>query len=628
MFTSDSIWGIDIGDSCIKAVQLERKDGQLFVLDFEYIEVDPERKAKEGERVVVRAALENLLARISMDRRNEVSISVPARHVNSRYISLPSELKPKAMELALTEEAKKQIPFPLEEVEWGVHRLPDRDDQAQYALFAVKKENIEEILEVVDAERVRVRGIQVPGLALYNYITRMVEVQEHTVILDFGERSTDLIVIHDGACWLRSMPLSGHHITELLEKKFRITTKEAGTLKHEMERSPQRDKLFRVIEPKLKELVTEIKRSLNFRRTQVKTLKATRFAAYGGSSRLAGVADYFIQNLGLEPFTLDPAKSLDFSRLDNAQRLRDNLASFGVAFGLAVQGLGEGEVELNLMPQRRITRQLLREKRVTGGIMVGCVIAMVLMQYIAGCRVSDKLVDGLKRAKAKESALSKVSSDFTRESGALKPIESDTEFKIKMLRGNDFASRIYEAVLTTLESCPGVLLTELTLKPIPPQELLGEGTGGAEGAPPPPAQPFFQNQGGGGGGVSAADFEFKVQGAESFPVAIQLAYVAEKPELNQVFAEKLVAHEFFEQGFPIVNDVTKSWKYVFELPIRETAMGKHEELSALRKEKGWEFTQKQESSRSYKVNSQTLTLQVNMAAVRGEKSPAEPGKQP
>lgn len=619
MFTSDLVWGIDIGDSCIKVVHVKREGRQLYVLDADYLELDVDLKAKDGGQVVLQQALDGLFSRLPIEKKAEVCISISARDVNNRYITLPAELKAKALELSIREEAERQIPFPLDEVEWGHYRLPDRDDQAQVAIFSVKRDKIENLLNMINLKRVKVRGVQVPGLALYNYLTRIADIDEHVVVLDFGEKSTDLLVVHDGGCWLRSMPLSGQHITELLEKKFRITTKEANVLKHEMERSPQRDKLFRVIEPKLKELVTEIKRSLNFRRTQVKTLKPTKFVAYGGSSQLAGVAEYFSKQLGLAELDLKPTGVLDFSRMSNPERVQNNIASFAVSLGLAFQALGEAKVELNLMPRRQILMQLLRDKRPLALAANLAFVVMVLILYFSGDSVTAKLqtVDNIVGQKTQQ--VQAVISEYQSKVSLLTPRLAEAEFVIKLLKGGDYSAKIYDVVAEILEQCEGVYLTEIKVNPIKPEEYTDEVPAVADETKPV-RQPQRHKD--------PMDVD-KILGVRKpiTGITVSLAFAGESAQANEVFHGKLVAHPLFGDNIPTTDQEEKGWSINLKLGIDDvfSINGQvREDVQQLRKNLGWVFQNEKKATRVYNVNAQTLVLPVNIGWLLGEAKESAP----
>ncbi len=617
MFSSNAIWGIDIGESCIKAVLLKKTDGIPHVMDFDYVELDPEIRANSGERASLSVALNDLFGRIPMDRA-EVNISISGRSVNSRFISLPDGLKDSEFKKAILEEAERQIPFPLAEVQWGYVRQPDRDEQVQVAIFAVKKETIAEVIRMIPQNKAKVRGIQVPGLALYNYLHYMEDMQEHVVVLDFGEKTTDLLVIHDGGCWLRSMPLSGQHITDLLEKKFRITTKEANTLKHEMESSPQRDKLFRVIEPKLKELVTEIKRSLNFRRTQVKSLKPTKFLAYGGSSQLSGVADYFNKELGLQALELDPEKNLDFTQCDNAEKILNNLASYGVAIGLALQGLGEAEVNLNLVPKEHVAKQMIRERRYLAVVLNAILLAVTVLYYSSGNAVIDKLENATKAVSQQTQQVNNKQGKYNALKSGIPPLLSDGEFLLSLTGGENIVPEIYQKVMDALAISDKVFLTEFTLAPLSPASVLGREEAEPEGAQPAiRGRPAARGRGAVAPAASAT--------SKDTPTLV-LSYVGEDVKSNQVFHEALMAivneqgEKLFKNAQPLTDNEERWWKYSskvslddwFELNRGMVGGNIIDDAVKMRNEKGWNFSDEKEKKKTFAVNAQQLTLPVNI----------------
>ena len=598
MFTAKSVWGIDIGDSCIKAVRLSAGEESITVEDFDYVELDAELKKKEGFISVISDAIETISARKDFTK-TEVCISISAKSVNSRFISIESELKPKEMLEEVKSEAEKQIPFPLEDVEWGYHQFPDRDDQGQVALFAVRSEHITEILGVIDNAGLKVRGVQVPGVALYNFISAISDVEQHMVVLDFGEKTTDLLIMHNNAFWLRSLPLSGSQITELLEKKFRITTKEANTLKHEMEKSNQQEKLFRVIEPKLKELVIEIKRSLNFRKTQVEELKPTNFLAFGGSSQLPGAAAYFSKNLKLDDFKVD-FSALDFDECDGSEEITKNIASYGVAFGLALQGIGPTEVSLNLIPKKYLLDKLLKAKRLTAIVANALFLLMVVMIYIAGGSVTESLNEGLKSIQDKRSKIQQNISKYDGLKNGLLPTKANLEYFLKVQKGNKYIAKIYNEVCRLMNKTKAVYLVSFKIDNLESAQLMEV--------------------------IDILKYnkdQLKAPYGDS-EIEVYLSYIGENATVNREFYNELLKSPMFKirdgMEVPVPDGGTKnySWEYT---PKISTAIvdpfASIEEVLAMRKEKGWEIIEGKPVVRNYEMDQQVLIISVNKAYLYG-----------
>src|ERR1700755_601760 len=116
------VWGIDVGQSALKALRLEVIDGVLTATAFDYIEhpkiltqpdADPDQLTRE--------ALETFLSRNNITS-DTVVISVPGQSGLARFVKLPPVEERKIAEIVKFE-AKQQIPFPLDEVVWDFQRI-------------------------------------------------------------------------------------------------------------------------------------------------------------------------------------------------------------------------------------------------------------------------------------------------------------------------------------------------------------------------------------------------------------------------------------------------------------------------------------------------------------------------
>ena len=593
MFTAEAIWGLDIGDSGLKAVRLSRSKGEILVEDYGRVDLDEKVKKSDGYFAAVSHALERLTSKKDFSN-TEVCISISTKNANSQFITLDSGLSTKAFQQEILAEAERQIPFPLNEVQWGIHKMGDSEDGTQVALFAARTDHINLLLDVTAKAGLDVRGIQIPGVALYNFITEMKTIDDDLVVLDFGEKSTGLLVMYEDQFWLRSLPLSGAHITNLLEKKFKITTAEANALKNEMEKSPQCDKLFRVIEPKLKELVIEIKRSINFRKTQAKNLNPKKFLAWGGSSQLPGVSQYFTENLGLEPYVLGFA-GMDFSRCEHAKQLQEQVASYGVAFGLALQGIGSSASQLNLVPKVYVRQSILKTKRWT---LLAANIAILIMAIFAmfeAKSVEQKLKQSEDVVNSTRSVLQKDISKFDSELQRITPIQNDLDFYRKILRGDLAAVAIYQAILSTIDKVDGVYITSISIDTLSAADLMGVIKNSND-----PSLPGNQGD-----------------------IRVRLDYVGATAKENALFYSEIMKHPFFavKEGVtaPIPSGLRKKYEWSFtpaiELKSKDVIIT-DPALTEKRKQKGWNFNITGEKSTfDLKMNAQNLEVNVNMDAV-------------
>ena len=593
MFTAEAIWGLDIGDSSLKAVKLSLAKGEVFVDDYGKIELDEKIKKGDGYFAAVAKALDKLTSQKDFSKA-QVCISISAKNANSQFITLEAGLSAKKFKEEVLEEAERQIPFPLDEVQWGIHKMEEGEDGVQVALFASRTEHVDNLLKVTSGAGLDVRGIQIPGVALYNFVSELTDVEDHLVLLDFGEKSTGLLLVYDEQFWLRSLPLSGTHITNLLEKKFRITTDEANTLKVEMEKSPQRDKLFRVIEPKLKELVIEIKRSINFRRTQAKELAPKQFLAWGGSSQLPGVADYFTENLGLKPCELN-LDAFDFSNCDKAKVLKDNVASYGVAFGLALQGLGRGKSDVNLVPSAYLRQSILKTKRWPFLVANLSLLGLASLAMLSHDSVGEKLKGLEKQVGAVRTSLQREISKFEDESAKVQPLIEELDFVKSVLEGDMVMPKIYYGVMEVIKQVEGVYLTSLSVNPLTVDHLMGS-SDPSRGLP---------------------------------DLTLRLSYVGDSARANRNFSAKLLEHPLFKLNpdaeRPLIEGLQRDFKWSYspkvELSDKGTSFDGPEVLE-LRKDKGWVFEQSGEPiDTPIKMNVQAMVLKLSLDRFLGREEP-------
>ena len=118
MASSQTIWGIDVGKSALKAIRLRAlTDGLVEVVGQTYIEHDSILTDDAADRdLKVTQALEKFLSQndISADK---VVVSVPGQHTLARFSPLPPVEAKKIPDL-VRYEADQQIPFDMDEVIW------------------------------------------------------------------------------------------------------------------------------------------------------------------------------------------------------------------------------------------------------------------------------------------------------------------------------------------------------------------------------------------------------------------------------------------------------------------------------------------------------------------------------
>jgi len=183
MASSNTAWGIEIGQYAVKAIQLERVGDGVRVRDFVVIPHQKvlttpglEEPLVEGGQSQAKTILEQTLAQLASQKplANQnvvVNYNWFGNRGLTRFVKLPPG-DAKTIAGLVPFEASQQIPFPLEEVEWDYHTFEaDDSPEVDLGLFAVQREPLKEFLTLVsDTLGVEPRAISLGPVALYNAI--------------------------------------------------------------------------------------------------------------------------------------------------------------------------------------------------------------------------------------------------------------------------------------------------------------------------------------------------------------------------------------------------------------------------------------------------------------------------
>lgn len=374
-----TVWCVDIGKSALKAALLRRDRNNVEVLAIDKIDYtagsdgfDP-GQAKEALAI--------------LHTRNEIRDPLvlihPGQGTFMRFIKIPAFDEKKLSEM-VGYEAQQQIPFPLDEVIWDYH-VVDREylsgEERDVGMFAVRREAIDDFLLDFAEENLPVEMVSVSYLALYNYAAFDLDVEEPTIVLDLGAAHTDLILMDGENFWIRQVPHRSEDITRAMMHRFKLGFAEAERLKQQMGKNPQTAaKIFQaVIQPKLRDLVQEIQRSIGYYRSQSGEAKFERVVLFGNGSKLLGITKYLREHLAMP---VERARSINHIRLNrevNVKLLQSDLASFGSVFGGGLQALGVGTCNVDLVPTEEKMRKAVDRKKKHAFFAAGIVLVCILI---------------------------------------------------------------------------------------------------------------------------------------------------------------------------------------------------------------------------------------------------------
>ncbi len=385
----NAVWSIDIGKFSLKAVHLRRTGAHVVVEGTDHIEYDvgPEGVDSIGG---AKEALQIFCSRNSV--RDPVVVCLPGQDTLPRFIKIVADDEKKLEEI-VNFEARQQIPFPIQDVVWDWQLVP-RDyvagQEREIGIFAARRETVDDLLLELGSHGIRGQQVTCNDLGLLNFVQYELRPKAPSVILDIGAEHTALILLDNGAFWIRALPFSGNQITRELSQRFRLTFAEAERLKRQAAKSPQKDKILLALQKVLGDFATEVQRSVAFYRRQITETNFETAYLLGQGSFTLGLAQIVQERLGWKVHRVASlARMRPVDGMDVAE-LRARLASLAPALGAGLQGLGVAATNVDLMPHEQQVQLAFTRRRkmvfVAGGVLL---VALLVVGRLFATKASS-----------------------------------------------------------------------------------------------------------------------------------------------------------------------------------------------------------------------------------------------
>ncbi|MFO0879653.1 MAG: type IV pilus assembly protein PilM [Gemmataceae bacterium] len=452
MKPTPGVWGIDLGQCALKALRLQEIDGQLQATAFDYVEYPKILSQPDADPdELTREALTKFLSQNNL-RGDIVAIAVPGQSGLARFVKLPPVEEKKIADIVKFE-AKQQIPFNLDEVVWDFQKLGASNVvdgfalETEIGLFAMKRDMINKYLQHFKEVGVEVHVIQMAPLALCNFVaydllnkeadTPIEGKQPCVVALDLGTDSSNLVVTDGGKIiWQRPIPLGGNHFTRALTKDMKLTFAKAEHLKRNATKSGATElkKILGSLKPVLNDFVGEVQRSLGYFTNTHRDAQVEYMIGLGNAFRLPGMQKFLAEKLQLDVRKLEKMTRISSDVVTSSPIFNENILSFGVAYGLCVQGLKHARLITNLLPSEIRLERLIRSKKPyavagaallllgLGGVALGNFLDQRPYTAPAVEQAIKKATDTAGRASAMQRAFETAKSDAQKEEEAVKSI--------------------------------------------------------------------------------------------------------------------------------------------------------------------------------------------------------------
>ncbi len=390
MAAGNAVWGIDIGQTGLKALKLRNVgDGRVEALAFDVIEHPKILSQPDAEPdELIRAALEKFASRNEWQGDRFV-LGVPGQQTFARFCKMPPVDAKKVPDLVRFE-ASQQIPFDIDDVVWDYQTFsPPDSPELEVGIFAMRKDLIRKQVDYLGGAGISPAVVQAVPSALYNFWRF-----EHpdqagnaaTVLINVGAQNTDLVIVEPHSAWTRNIPLGGNNFTEALVRAFKLSFAKAEAHKRGAANSKYARQIFQAMRPVFAELVAEIQRSIGFYSSTHRDVELNQAVALGNAFRLPGLQKYLENNLTISGGV---TKLESFARLvptatSNAPQFTENILTFAAAYGLALQGLGLAKINASLLPSELARVAVWNRKRPYFMATAACLGLAALLPFARG----------------------------------------------------------------------------------------------------------------------------------------------------------------------------------------------------------------------------------------------------
>lgn len=489
MAKSSRVLALDIGAASIKLAEFAYGSGNsVTLLSFDYREYGEE--LTEGTRgFVITSVLSEMLEAGDYSSKKAL-VSISGQYALTRFVPLPPVAEEESRVRQIVEfEARQNVPFPMEEVVWDYQLISNPGaDELEVMFVVIKNDIVEEITTSVQNAGLEPVLVDVAPAAAYNAArANLIGDDGCAMVLNLGDRSTNLLFADQKQFFARTIPIAGHSISQQIGKEFSMDFEKAEELKRrhgfvalggayaepESEVAASVSKIVRNV---MTRLHGEINRSIGVYRAQQKGNKPEKLYLTGGSSTMGFTDRFFEDKLGIPVEYFNPFQCVQMGPGIDTQRLQNVAHMFSEVVGLGLRYRGQCAVEVSLMPQTIVRQIAMRRKLPYLMASVACVLLMMAVAWLAFARKNTVYSDRVRKSVNTKERLESTRNKIERKISQVTSAQADYKFLESFLAEREKLPMVFN----TIESLKPTELWLTSIKPISETETASLDTSSAQ----------------------------------------------------------------------------------------------------------------------------------------------------
>ena len=406
MLNSKSFLTVDFGAGSLKLAEFEVNEaGGLRLKNFAIKSLGAEGAQESTREAVILKALQETLVEKGIKARS-VNVCAPGFHVFSKFVKLPPVDANKVTQI-IQYEAQQNVPFPLAEVVWDYQILGSAPGgELEVLLVAIKSDIVEGLFRVAAEAKLQLQLCDASPAALcnafrYNYG----ELEDCTMLLDIGAKTSNLLFFEKGKVFSRSINLGANAITQDFANEAKLKFDEAEKIKiaegfvslggaYEEPENANQAAISKIARQFMTKLHIQVNQTMQFYRGQQGGAAPQRLFLSGGASIMPYTAQFFPEKLNVPVEYFNPFRNVQIDPSVNLEELARVAHSFGEVVGLGLRNLANCPVEMNLMPDSTLRWQAFNQKK---PYFIATVFSLVLVAFAVGF-LFQKLAESKEKA--------------------------------------------------------------------------------------------------------------------------------------------------------------------------------------------------------------------------------------
>ena len=333
-------FSLDIGTNSMRIVQLSGDAQHGWALQkYAYVPIDPQLTADETElgRKRLGEAIMGAVNQAGIRTKN-IAVGLPAGQTFTSIVETET-LPEKELTKAFKYELDKYVPMAMSEAKADYVILgpsPNDPNKTEVLVSSIAKEYAESVMELIENTGLNIIAMEPEPLAMARALS-IPGAMDATMVVDFGEKSTDLVIVYkDQPRLVRSIPGGFGNFVKALAGGLDVREDQARQfiLKFGLSSDQIDGQVFKILNQPLEAYASELAKSVRFFQTNYRNGKIGGIVLSGYASRIPLFPEYIEARTNVPAMNGNPWQLVRTTTAQQ-QALAPVASEFAVVIGLS-----------------------------------------------------------------------------------------------------------------------------------------------------------------------------------------------------------------------------------------------------------------------------------------------------